>query len=143
MRLLQQVSSVVSAWGPCEAAKRDACAALLSRAEENMAAALDIWREVHAQEPGDGNRFTVVLWFGAERAKALHRIHLDQVRIGASLTELTGVAFNDTMGVADDFDIVQAYGQLRRDETPTEHAEHAIDVLTRRIQQLSQTCASL
>ena len=134
--VLQQVRTVVESWRDTEPEKLKGCGALLEKTEQNMATAVSIWREIAAQEPGQNDPFTVVLWFGAERAKALHGLYLEQLTIGAQLTELTGIAFKDSLGIVAEIDIVQAYGQLRRDESPTEHAEEAIEVLCGRQQQM-------
>ena len=64
-----------------DATQRETCRAILERCAANMDAALAVWREAAEQPPGDDNRFTFVLWFGSERAMALHGIHLEQVAL--------------------------------------------------------------
>ena len=68
---------------------------LLDKLATNINAAREIWSDAIEQASGEAHQFTFVLWFGSDRAKALHRLHLEQRRLGAELTEITEITFSN------------------------------------------------
>lgn len=140
MTLLEQIVEQLSAEQD-EACKIRSCA-LLSQLADNQKAAREVWTQALEQACGEAQPFTFVLWFGAERAKQLHRLHLEQRRLGAALTELTRVAFSDSMGIVEAIDIVEAYAQPDAASGP-ERANTALETLARRAKRLQETIAAL
>ena len=137
---LQQIVEKLSAEGHKES--RSSCIPLLSELADNLMAARDVWTEALEQASGEAQPFTFVLWFGPERAKALHRLHLEQRRLGAELTEITGISFSDRMGIIDAIDVVEAYAQAARESGP-ERANTALETLAERGQRLDEVIAAL
>lgn len=143
MTLLEQTADVVKQWGPERADDRKQCLSLLEQAVNHMDAAITEWDNLQQEAPETGNAFTAILSIGTERSKKLFQIHQEQKELGEQLTALTGIAFKDTMGIADEIDIVQAYGQLNKDETVVDRAQTAIETMKKRKQRIAQTIAQL
>lgn len=118
------------------------CCHLLRALAANQLAASELWQEALQRSCGEAQRFTFVLWFGAERAKALHRLHLEQRRFARELTEVSGIKFSDTMGIIDAIDVVEAYAQPG-DETGEQRADAALKTLCDRSRQLTETVVAL
>ncbi len=115
---------------------------LLGKLAANINAARDIWSDAIEQACGEAHQFTFVLWFGSERAKALHRLHLEQKRLGGELTEATGITFSDTMGIVESIDVVEAYAQAQ-EESGSERVDSALETLTERGKRLHEVIAAL
>lgn len=143
MSLLEQTVNVIAQWGPQRDDDRKQCAALLQQLTENMDAAIKIWEELRDEAPVSRNQFTVLLSIGSERSKALYRIYQDQKDTGGQLSSLTGIPLRDTLGLMDEIDVIQAYGQLKDGETITDKAEAAIATMRERQKQIQQAIGSL
>jgi len=143
MSLLEQAVEVVKQWGPQRDDERKQCLALLQQLSENMGAAIKIWEELQHEAPVSDNKFTVLLSIGAERSKALYRIYQDQKDAGGQLSSLTGISLRDTLDLSDEIDVVQAYGQLKPDETIAQKAQTAIATMKERQHHIDKAIASL
>ena len=143
MSLLDQAVQVIGEWGADRDADRKRCAALLEGIQNDMEEAIGLWEKTLAESPAECDRFMLVVWVGAERAKQLHRLYLRGKETAAELTKLTGVAFNDTLGMAEEIQIVTAYGELKADESGADRAKQAIETLTTRKSRIRETRASL
>ncbi len=116
---------------------------LLKLIARQMAAAEQLWQTYLDNPSASDDRFTVVMWIGAERSRALHRIHLDLRDQARELTTASGVAFRDTVGIAAMVDIVEAYDQLQAGETGPQRAEQAIATIAARRQRIEALLISL
>ena len=143
MSLLEQTVEVVKQWGPQRGDERKQCLALLQQLTDNMGAAIKIWQELQNEAPVSDNKFTVLLSIGAERSKALYRIYQDQRDAGGQLSSLTGTPLRDTLGLSDEIDVVQAYGQLKADETIADKAQAAIATMKERQKHIDAAIARL
>ena len=132
MSLLERAVQMSGDWGADRDADRKRCAALLEGIHDDMEEAIGLWEEAVAEAPAETNKFLLVVWVGAERARRLHRLYLRGKETAAELTELTGVCFKDTLGMAEELQIVTAYGELKADESGAERAKQAIETLTER-----------
>jgi len=141
--VLTELAGAIAGWDASRAAQRDACAESLAAMQRNMEQALALWRECTGRSEPVENSFTAVIAFGADRAKALHRLHLEQKAAAAALTEATGVALKDALGIAEDVDIVQAYAQFTPGESIGARAESAIATLEARRNALKDAIARL
>ena len=138
-----QLGQIVETLGAEELEEtRSSSVSLLSELADNLTAAGNIWTEALEQASGEAQRFTFVLWFGPERAKALHRLHLEQRRLGARLTEISTISFSDGMGIIDEIDVVDAYAQAG-EESGRERANTALETLAERRRQLDEVIAAL
>ena len=140
MTELEQLIESVQSQADVEVAAR--CRHLLQALADNQMAAKSLWQEALQHACGEAQRFTFVLWFGAERAKALHCLHLEQRRLGQELTELSGIEFSDSMGIIDSIDVVQAYAQSG-EETSGERAAAALQTLADRNARLMETAIAI
>ena len=86
MSLLEQVAGD-SATDP--SFDHDKCKDLLQRIDDRLHTAQEVWQAFLDNAPEDGDRFTAVLWLGAERSKRLHALHLEVKAIAGELTSLT------------------------------------------------------
>lgn len=143
MSLLDQAVEAAKQWGPQRDDDRKQCIALLRQLTDNMGAAIKIWEELRNEAPASRDKFTVLLSIGAERSKALYNIYQDQKDAGGQLSTLTGIPLRDTLGLSDEIDVVQAYGQLKADETIAERAETAIATMKERQEHIEQALARL
>lgn len=140
MTQLEQIVESLSRTGRDDI--RADCIAVLRDLARNIDAAGDLWSEAREQSHGEVQQFTFVLWFGPERAKALHRLHLEQRRLGAALTEVTGIKFSDTMGIVESIDVIEAYAQAG-DESGAERVDSALETLKTRGKRLRDVIAAL
>ena len=108
-----------------------------------MQRAIGVWSAFLESAPQSGNRFTLVLWMGAERARELQAIHLESTQVAKALTNLTGVRFKDSVSLAEDLDIVLPYEELRPGETGGDRAKAAIETLSARKQRIEHAIQSL
>jgi hypothetical protein len=142
MSLLDQAVQGVGVWGADRDADRQRCAALLQGIHNDMEEALGLWEEALTEPPAECNQFMLVVWVGAERARQLHRLYLRGKETAAELTELTGVPFKDTMGMAEEIQIVTAYGELTAGESGADRAKQAIKTLTERKSRVGEALSS-
>ena len=122
--------------------QRSQCCVLLRELTTNQKAAHTLWSEAQSHACAEAEPFTFVLWFGAERARALHRLHLEQRRLGRELTDLTGVGFSDSMGIVEEIDVIEAYAQSEA-QSASERADSVLEILTQRRKRLEQVTAAL
>jgi hypothetical protein len=137
---LQQLSQCAQSLG---VEQRQQCAATLQSITTQMTTAEQLWQDNLDNPTHSDDRFTAVMWIGAERARALHRVHLDLRDLARTLTTQGGVSFRDTVGIASEVDIVTAYDQLKPDETGPQRAEQAITTIVARRQQIEQLIGAL
>ena len=121
---------------------RRAVVVLLRALNDNLTRAGAVWTEAREQASGDAQAFTFVLWFGAERAKTLHQLHLDQRRLGTELTAISGVPFSDSMGIIETIDVVEAYAQAD-EESGAARTASALETLATRSQRLEEVITEL
>lgn len=143
MNALVEIAEKLGGASDIQQQTRGHCTSLLSELEHNLRTAARLCSEAIEQSSRDAGQFTFVLWFGAERAKALHKLHLEQRRLGQELTELSGVEFADSMGIIEPIDVVEAYVELSKGESSTERARAAIETLTRRSAGVNAAIMSL
>jgi hypothetical protein len=143
MSLLEHIVEAVSQWGPQRDDDRKQCIALLQQLTDNIAAAIKIWEELEREAPVSRDKFTALLSIGAERSKTLYRIYQDQKDTGGQLSSLTGIPLRDTLGLSDEIDVVQAYGQLQADETIAEKAQTALATMKERQERIDKAIESL
>lgn len=129
---LEQIAHAAKGWGSAREAERQRCVARLEAIAAAMEEAASVWSEALSAAPEGGDRFTPVLWIGAERARRLHRIHAKARELGGELTAITGVALKDSMGIVEEIDIVDAYRQLQPGESGADRARAALDTLAQR-----------
>ena len=141
--LLQRLTDTVAGWDASRAAERDACAAALASMERNMEQAIALWQECSGDTDAVENKYTAIIAVGAERAKALHRLHLEQKDAAAAITDASGVALKDSLGIVDEVDIVQPYGQFAHGESVGARADAAIATLEARRDALKAAIARL
>jgi len=143
MSLLEQTVEAVKQWGPQRGDDRKQCIALLKQLSDNMGAAIKIWEQLQNEAPTSRDTFTVLLAIGSDRSKALYRIYQDQKETSGQLSSLTEVPLRDTLGLNDEIDVVQAYGQLKADETIAEKAQTAVATMKKRQECIDQAISSL
>jgi len=136
--LLQRLGDTVAGWDASRGAERQVCTEALASMARNLDEAIALWRQCAGNTGAVGNSYTAVIAFGAERARALHKLHLDQKAAAAAVTEATGVALKDSLGIVDEVDVVQAYGQFKPDESIGARAEKAIATMETRRDALKQ-----
>jgi hypothetical protein len=132
MSLLDQAFETIENWGAQRSRDRARCVALFKQIVERMNRGMAIWQEFLDKAPQSGDRFTPVLWIGAESAKKLQALYLENKATAVALTQLTGVRFKDSLSLAEDLDVVQPYDQLKSDETGIDRAKAAIGLMTER-----------
>ncbi|MDX1513528.1 MAG: hypothetical protein R3174_07265 [Gammaproteobacteria bacterium] len=143
MSLIRQAVESIGAFGPGRERDRARALDLFHQVLERMERALEIWQAFRDSAPETGDRFTAVLWMGAEPARELHALYLENKTAAGSLTELTGVRFKDSLNLAEDLDIVQPYEQLGPKESGRDRAEKAIRIQTERTEKLKAALAAL
>lgn len=143
MSLLDQAVKTIESWGPERAEERTRCIELFTRCAGRMDRGIEIWEAFLENAPESGDRYTAVLWIGAESARRLQALYLENKTDAAELTTLTGVRFKDSLSLDEDLDIVQPYEQLRPGETGGERAASAIRTLTERRQNIDAAVAAL
>jgi hypothetical protein len=105
---------------------------LIARCED----ASKLWQG-YAKSPGaPGDRFSLVTWVGADRARQLFDIHLAARHQAQRLCDLAGPAAGRLLGLDEDV-IEMAYRQLGEGETGSQAAEAALAKLNQRIQYLN------
>lgn len=143
MSLLDQAAQAAGAWGADRHADRQRCASLLKGIHSDMEEAIDLWKKALVEPPAECSRFTLVVWVGAERAKQLHRLYLRGKETAEELTKLTGIPFKDTLGMAEELQIVTAYGELKTGESGADRANQAIETLTERNSRVGEALSNL
>ncbi len=143
MTVLDRARSEIAGWGDDREPARRRCLELLQAMNANLGEAVRTWEAALAAGEPEPDRFRLVPWFGAERARALHRLHLEQRDIAQELTELTAIPFKDTMGIVDEIDIVEAYAQVRPGDSAADWANAAIATLRTRAERLTEVIAAI
>jgi hypothetical protein len=96
-----------------------------------------IWQEYLKSPGAPGDKWSVLSWVGAERAKRLHEIGLE-----AGVHMVQACASLDAQGrhsaALDDSVIVQGYSQLKPGETGTDAAKSAVQQMQERSKQLGK-----
>lgn len=142
MSLLEDFAKYQSAAGTGSQPATDAIGRCIAQIEAALAEAMTVWQAGLDQGSLSDDRFSVVLWLGAERSQALHALHLKARGAATELAELTGLAFGDTMGIDPAVDVVMPYETPLEDETLAERASRAIEVMQGRLQALREAAAS-
>jgi len=142
MSLLGQAVQVIGDWGADRDADRQRCAALLKGIRNDMEEAIALWEKTLAESPAECDRFMLVVWVGSERAKRLHQLYLRGKETAEALTKLTGVALKDTLGIAEELQIVTAYDELKPGESGAHRAKQAIETLTERNSRVGEALSN-
>jgi hypothetical protein len=142
MSLLDQAMEVVGGWDSDRNDERQRCAVLLKGIQADMEEAIGLWEKAVTEAPAECNPFMLVVWVGAERARQLHRLYLRGNESAEELTKLSGVPFKDTLGMAEELQIVTAYGELKAGESGADRAKQAIETLTQRKSRVAETLSS-
>lgn len=143
MSLLDQASKTIEGWGRDRVEDRDRCVDLFKQIVQRMERGIAIWQECLDQAPQSGDHFTLVLWIGAERARSLQALYLENKASAMALTQLTGVRLKDSLSIAEELDIVQPYDQLKPGETGIQRAQAAIRAMTDRKQRIDALVSRL
>lgn len=141
--LLDSAVDCVARWGSDRRSDRDRCLELLGETATRMQRAIAVWNAFLECAPESGDRFTAVLWMGADRAKELQSIHLENSETAKALSALTGVRFKDSLSLAEDLDVVLPYEQLGPGETGGDRARAAIGTMTARKERIESAIRSL
>ena len=123
--------------------QRSDCVALLEDAVRRIDEAVALWEGALETPDRSEVQFTAIVHVGAERAKALQRLHFDQKALAVELTGKTGIAYRDALGIDDSIAIVQPYDQFRADESIHVRARGAVETLRERARRLVATIASI
>lgn len=105
----------------CAVRALDRLAALVAKAEA-------VWQQGIAKPAGGSDRFSIVVWLGADRARALHELGLAAHDASTQLTHAAG-GLAEHLTPLDSSVIVNAYGQLKEGETPAAAAQAALALL--------------
>jgi len=115
---------------------RTAVDGCLTTIVECMQRAMSIWQS-YAQSPTESDvAYTAVMRIGPERAREIHRIHLELREHARTLTAQSKVSFRDTIGISRQIDIVGAYDELGPDESGADRAAKAIQTIQERIDRI-------
>jgi hypothetical protein len=117
MQILDQAVAAMrtrGAPGAAVAAKLEAIAVLGEEAAR-------VWQEYLAKPGAPGDKYTLVSWIGADRARQLYELHL---RVAALVEEVCAAAGPQARFlVLDESPVVMAYAQLREGETGPQAAQ--------------------
>lgn len=143
MSLLDQAAETIDNWSADRAGDRARCVELFKQIAGRMDRGIAIWQESLDKAPQSGDGFTPVLWIGAESARNLQALYLENKASAVALTKLTGVRLKDSLSLAEDLDVVQPYDQLKPGETGADRAQAAIRAMTDRKQRIDAVIARL
>lgn len=136
MYSLNKAVDLVSRWPSSKQQQRKEVSSLLDGLIARCQDAIKVWQE-YAKSPGaPGDRFSLVTWVGADRARQLFDIHLAARRQAQQLCDLAGPAAGRLLGLDEDV-IEMAYRHLGEGETGAQAAEAALARLNQRIQYLN------
>lgn len=142
MNSLETAIAVIAKWPASKdkerAAARTALAGLLADCE----AAIKVWEGYLAAPTTAADRWSIVSWIGAERAKQLHELNLSAKARLALICRSAGGKAARTVDLEDEL-IEMAYRMLKPGETGTDAARSAIQTLQRRIEYLRGLSAQL
>jgi hypothetical protein len=106
-------------------AARERAVRALDRLVALIAKAEAVWQQGIAKPAGGSDRFSIVVWLGADRARALHELGLAAHDASVQLTHAAG-GLAEHLTPLDSSVIVNAYGQLKEGETPAAAAQAAL-----------------
>ncbi len=133
---------VIGGWDSDRDGDRQRCAALLEGIQNDMQEAIGLWEKAVTEALAECNRFMLVVWVGAERARQLQRLYLRGKESAEELTKISGVPFKDTLGMTEELQIVTAYGELKAGESGADRAKQAIETLTERKSRVGEILSS-
>jgi len=142
MRLLDQAKELIGGWDSDRNDERQRCAVLLEGIQADMEEAIGLWEKAVTEAPAECNPFMLVVWVGAERARQLHRLSLRGKESAEELTKISGVPFKDTLGIAEELQVVTAYGELKAGESGADRAKQAIETLGQRKSRVGEVLSS-
>ena len=120
MQILDQAVEALrkrGANGPAVAAKLQAIAALGDEAAR-------VWQGYLSMPGGSGDKYTLISWIGAERARELYELHL---KANTLVDEVCAAAGPEARFlVLDESPVVQAYVQLREGQTGPQAAQERL-----------------
>lgn len=106
------------------------------------AEASTVWQDYLGSSSTPGDKWSVLSWVGAERAKRLHEIGLEartqMIQAGASLDGRGGHS-----GALEEAIIELAYGQVKDGETGLDVAKLAIQRMQQRVQEIRKLIARI
>lgn len=143
MSLLDQAVESIQRWGPERKKDRARCLKLFRQTAGRMDRGIAVWEAFLENAPESGDRFTTVLWMGAEPARKLQALYLENRGAAVELTKLTGVRFKDSLSLAEDLDIVQPYDELKPGESGSDRAKAAIRAMIDRKQNIEAAVSRL
>jgi cell division septum initiation protein DivIVA len=136
MYSLDKAVDLVSRWPSSKQKSRPEAVSLVDALIARCQDAVKVWKEYAGSSGAPGDRFSLVSWVGAARARTLFDIHLAARRDAQRLCDLAGPAAGRLLGLDEDV-IEMAYRQLGEGETGAQAAQTALDRLDKRIQYLS------
>jgi len=126
-----------------DADRRAAVVQCLTDIREQMDSANAIWQSYAENPTQDDDQYTAVMWIGPQQSRDLHRLRLNLRELARQLSEVSGIAFHDTIGISPQTDIVDAYGQLMPDETGASRATSSIETIEKRRADIENTISRL
>jgi hypothetical protein len=135
MYSLDKAVEQVLRWTAARQKERQQVVALLGELVRHCEEASKVWSGYLASPGPDGDKFAIVTWIGAERAKQLHELNLKARADLQALAKLAGPPVSRVVGLDDDV-IEMAYRSLMPGETGPQAAQASIDALKQRIQYL-------
>lgn len=142
MNSLDSAIAVIAKWPATKQKERATAKATLAGLIADCGAAIKVWEGYLAAPAGSGDRWSIVTWIGADRAKQLHEINLDaKVRLAAICGTAGGRAAR-AVDLEDDL-IETAYRMLKPGETGIDAAQSAVRTLQGRVEYLRGLSATL
>ncbi len=135
MHSLESAIAVISNWPAGKKQERDKVRAALADLIGDCEAAIKVWQEYLAAPTTSSDKWSIVAWIGAERARRLHEINLAARQRLHAICASAGGAAARTVRLDDDL-IEMAYRMLAPGETGVDAANAAVQTLRGRIEQL-------
>lgn len=135
MYSLDKAVEQVLRWTAAKQKERQQVVALLGELARRCEEASKVWSGYLASPGPNGDKFAIVTWVGAERAKQLHELNLEARADLQALAALAGPSVSRVVGLDDDV-VAMAYRSLNPGETGPQAAQASIEALKARVQYL-------
>lgn len=142
MNSLETAVAVISKWPASKAKEQAAARAALAGLIADCEAAVKVWEGYLAAPTTSADRWSIVSWIGAERAKLLHELNLSAKARLALICRSAGGMAARTVDLEDEL-IEMAYRMLRPGEAGPDAARSAVQALQGRIEYLRGLSAQL
>ncbi len=142
MKSLEAAITAIAKWPATKQKERASAQAALAGLIADCEAAIKVWEGYLAAPTTAGDRWSIVSWIGAERAKQLHELNLSAKARLAQICRSAGGKAARTVDLEDEL-IEMAYRMLKPGETGTDAARSAVQTLQQRIEYLRGLSAQL